>query len=260
MSRKTLSVILALIIVILLAITLVSCIAGGGSDDPSPSKAPTVSGEPVSGGNDNKGEDKPEPTPDPLSFRQAPEGYFDDALFIGDSRTVGIQQYGGIDSATYFCSVGMSAYGVRYESVEIRGLGKVGLETLLSSRDFGKVYIMLGINDIGGDLSTVAGNVQKVIDLVRKYSPDAIIYVEATIHVGAHPAAVASVNNTNINAYNELLKELCDGKTVFYLDVNPVFDDELGNLGSEYSTDGIHFTAQYYKVWADWIQANAIVK
>lgn len=257
MSRKTLSVILAVLILILLAITLVSCIVGG-EDEPSPSDEPGGSSAPVQsdGGNDKK----PDPTPEPLTFRNAPDGYFDDALFIGDSRTVGIQQCGGIDSATYFCSVGMSAYGVRYESVNIAGLGSVSLETLLASRDFGKVYIMLGINDIGGNLPTVAGNIQKVIDLVQQYEPNAIIYVEATIHVGAHPAAVASVNNTNINAYNELLKELCNDETIFYLDVNPVFDDELGNLGEQYSTDGIHFTAQYYKEWANWIQANVIVK
>lgn len=255
MNRKTISVIITLIIVILLAITIISCI-GGNDDEQDPSYQPQQGGTPAP----SSGKDDPEPTPDPLSFRQAPDGYFDDALFIGDSRTVGIQQCGGINSATYFCSVGMSAYGVRFESVDISGLGNVSLETLLSARSFGKVYIMLGINDIGGNLPTVASNLQKVIDMVRQYEPDAIIYVEATIHVGANPAAAASVNNTNINAYNELLKELCDGETVFYLDVNPVFDDENGNLGSQYSTDGIHFTAQYYKAWADWIQANAIVK
>ncbi len=70
---------------------------------------------------------------------------------------------------------------------------------------------------------------------------------------------MASVNNTNINTFNELLKGLCDGKTIFYLDVNPVFDDANGNLGDEYSSDGIHFSAQYYKQWADWIAQNAIV-
>ena len=113
--------------------------------------------------------------------------------------------------------------------------------------------------EVGGDLPTLAGNYQKVIDLVREYCPDAIIYVEANIHVSANPAAVASVNNTNINAFNELLKGLCDGKTIFYLDVNPVFDDANGNLGDEYSSDGIHFSAQYYKQWADWIAQNAIV-
>lgn len=252
MNRNKVSIILGFLIVILLVITLISCIAGD-NDDPAPS--PDSSDKP-SAGADNT----PEPTPEPLTFREAPDGYFDDALFIGDSRTVGIQQCGGIDSATYFCSVGMSAYGVRYESVDVPGIGTVSLETLLASRDFGKVYIMLGINDIGGDLPTIAGYIQKVIDLVLSYEPDAIIYVEATIHVGAHPAAVASVNNTNINAYNELLWELCDGETIFYLNVNPVFDDELGNLGEEYSSDGIHFTAQYYKVWADWIRSNVIVK
>ena len=36
----------------------------------------------------------------------------DDALFIGDSRTVGLMEYAGIDDADYFCTVGMSVYNI----------------------------------------------------------------------------------------------------------------------------------------------------
>ena len=105
MSKKTLTVALVIVIVVLLAVSLISCISSGSNDPASPSSKPGSSGKTPT--------PSTEPTPDPYAFRQAPGGYFDDALFIGDSRTVGIQQCGGIDSATYFCSVGMSLYGVR---------------------------------------------------------------------------------------------------------------------------------------------------
>lgn len=39
-----------------------------------------------------------------------------------------------------------------------------------------------------------------------------------------------------------------------YLDVNPVFDDENGNLRADYSTDGSHILGKYYSVWVDWLK------
>ncbi len=202
----------------------------------------------------------PSDEPEELSFVPAPDGYFDDALFIGDSRTVGIQLYGSIQEATYFCSVGMSAYGVPYEKVEIDGLGTVTLRTLLQSKSFGKIYIMLGINDDLTKPESIIKSYATLLDLIKEYCPDAVIYVEANIHVGAHPSAASTVNNDNINGLNELLFEFCDGERIFYLDVNPVFDDNEGKLGDEYSGDGIHFRVDYYKQWTEWIKNNAIVK
>lgn len=44
-------------------------------------------------------------------FTQVDLSYFDDALFIGDSRTVGLRDYsvGNLKNATFFCHEGMSA-------------------------------------------------------------------------------------------------------------------------------------------------------
>ena len=41
--------------------------------------------------------------PDTLDFTTATEDYFDDACFIGDSRTVGISEYSGIEMQP-FCA------------------------------------------------------------------------------------------------------------------------------------------------------------
>ena len=38
----------------------------------------------------------PTPEPTPLQFTTVDASYFDDALFIGDSRTVGIAEYGNL--------------------------------------------------------------------------------------------------------------------------------------------------------------------
>ena len=73
----------------------------------------------------------------------------DDALFIGDSRTVGLMEYAGIDGADYFCTVGMSVYNIHKKPVSVPNVGKVTLTELLNSKKYGKIYIMLGINEVG---------------------------------------------------------------------------------------------------------------
>ena len=48
-----------------------------------------------------------EPTTEPAPD----ESWFDDALFIGESRTAGLQGYGRLGKADYFCGEGLTVYG-----------------------------------------------------------------------------------------------------------------------------------------------------
>ncbi len=48
--------------------------------------------------------------PEVYEFTTATEDYFADACFIGDSRTVGISQYAGIENATFLCKTSLSIY------------------------------------------------------------------------------------------------------------------------------------------------------
>lgn len=49
------------------------------------------------------------PTP---VFQTVDDSYFDDALFIGDSRTEGLALYGSLTNADYFSSVGLTIFKV----------------------------------------------------------------------------------------------------------------------------------------------------
>ena len=79
----------------------------------------------------------------------------------------------------------------------------------LQNKQFGKVYIMLGVNELG---TRYCGNllpaVQKRLWRVSgKLQPNALIFVESIIHVSAEKDAEGTViNNTEINARNKWLK------------------------------------------------------
>ena len=89
--------------------------------------------------------------------------FMDDALFIGDSRTVGLMEYAGIDTADYFCTVGMSVYNIHKKPVSVPNVGKVTLTELLNGKKYGKIYIMLGINEVGYEFS---GIIEKYNELI----------------------------------------------------------------------------------------------
>ncbi len=247
--RKKLIPFLIIILLISLAVVFI-WFWKSGPDAPISLPSPHVSKTPPT----------PTPTPPP-TFAPAPEGYFDDALFIGDSRTVGIDMVGGVDGATFFSTVGLSVAGACCTNAYVTGYGSTSLPALLQSTQFGKVYIMLGINDIGGDLNNIADRYAELVNMVRENQPNAIIYILANLHVSANQDSKgSSVNNTNINTFNGYIKELADEDTIFYLDSNERFDDENGTLASELTPDGIHFYGSGYTAWAEWLAQNVIVK
>ena len=194
--------------------------------------------------------------PRPLRLGQAPEGYFSDALFIGDSRTVGLQEYGGIPGASFFATPGMSVYSIFYEEV-----ANTDFTSLMKSQKFGKIYVMLGINELGYDLERTVTKYENLIEWIRLCQPEAVIFIEANLHVAQSRSERDSVyNNENLDAFNSRIAAIADGQRIFYLDVNPLFDDGNGNLAGEYTVDDTHVLGKYYRVWSDWIGENAAVE
>ena len=177
-----------------------------------------------------------------------------DALFIGDSRTVGLMEYAGIDGADYFCTVGMSVYNIHEKPVSVPNVGKVTLTELLNGKKYGKIYIMLGINEVGYKFSSTVEKYSELIEFIKDKQPDAVIFIQANLHVSkSRSDSDKVVNNTAINGLNAELAKLADGKSIFYLDANILFDDEAGGLSADKSGDSTHLYAKYYREWGEWI-------
>lgn len=206
--------------------------------------------------NNNTSSSSNKPTTSSTSTKNSKD-YFTDALFIGDSRTVGIAEYGTIKNATYFANTGMSVYNIWSQKIDISSIGKVSLEELLDKKNFGKVYIMLGINEIGYNMSQTAKKYQELVKYVNTKQPKAIIYLQANLHVTKEKSdSDKSINNTRINKLNSAISKMSNNKNIFYLDVNSIFDDSSGNLRADYTSDKVHIYGKYYKQWTEWIRKN----
>ena len=194
-----------------------------------------------------------------LHVGDAPEGYFKDALFIGDSRTVGLRDYGGIDDATWFCAVSLGVINYEKKDVQVEGYGTISLTDLLAKKSFSKIYICMGINEIGYDLGTLQKKYSDFAQMLREKVPGAKIIFMSNLHVASARSDTDKwVNNGRINELNGYFKAMQDGNNIFYMDVNPLFDDANGAMDKKYTTDNTHLLGKHYSIWADHINTHAI--
>lgn len=178
----------------------------------------------------------------------------DDALFIGDSRTVGIMEYAGIEGADFFCTVGMSVFNIHKKPVSVSTVGKVTLTELLDGKSYGKIYIMLGINEVGYKIGSIIQKYGELIDFIEEKQPDATVIIQANLHVTRERSDSNDVEtNPAINSLNAELSKLAESRNLIYLDANTLFDDETGALPGKKSEDGTHLFAKYYREWGEWI-------
>ena len=207
-----------------------------------------------------------------------PDSYFDDALFIGDSRTVGLSEYCDPlkDRSTFYAKVSLTIYGFSKKpfvtarivppegyqgSEEDLPTEKVTIEDALARKQFAKIYIMLGLNELGsGTAESFAADFPAVVARIRELQPDAIIYIQGIMHV-THKKSEndRTFKNSTINARNEALSTLADNEHVFYIDMNSATDDANGALGQDLSFDNVHLKAKSYALWYDYLKNHAFV-
>lgn len=201
--------------------------------------------------------DQPEEPEEP-SAPVKPEDPFTNALFIGDSRTVGIAEYSGITEADFFAFTGMSVYSALKKESSV-GSWKKGtlLADALQSQQYDRVYLMLGVNELGYNFQKTVERYGELVQQIRDLQPDAYLILEASLHVTKKRSDTDSTfNNSNIDRMNQAQAAYADGEHIFFIDVNPVFDDETGALNQDYTFDNTHPYGKYYSKWADWLREN----
>lgn len=193
-------------------------------------------------------------------FMTVEDSYFADAVFIGDSRMQGVYEYAGMEEADFLAKVSMTIYNMMDTKVVTNGHNETVREAL-AGRQYGKIYIMVGINEMGtGDTEYFIRNYQAVLEEIRTLQPDALIVIQAIMHVtGEKDREDPIFNNTNINERNNALKELANGYDIFYIDVNEVYDDENGNLRQDMSADEVHLLGNCYELWHTFYLEHGIV-
>ncbi|MCR5098509.1 MAG: hypothetical protein K6B14_06130 [Lachnospiraceae bacterium] len=200
-----------------------------------------------------------------LQTKAEDDSYFDDALFVGDSRTAGLADYGKLTShASYFATESLTVYDIMEVKLNLRTPdgeeGAATLQDVLKNHSYKKVYFCIGINELG-NVGTLKfyNKYTEVIQTIRDLQPNAVIYVQGIMHENKKMSSSDPVfNNKNVLEKNKAIATLANGHDIFYLDMNEAVCDEDGNLKDEYTNDGIHLKAADYVLWEDWLRDHVI--
>jgi hypothetical protein len=215
--------------------------------EPPPTEAPAIPEETL------PEETIPETEPEPV-FVQLEESWFDDALFIGDSRTVGMKNYYKLGKAQYFTNIGMNIYSVFAQMDKHPIYGHIFLEDLLQRETFGKIYIGIGLNECNYEYEYIEQGFEKLVNMIKQHQPDCKIILQSIMMCSKKTAKGNwYFDQENLGNINAIIKSFADGETVFYIDSNEWIVDEEGYLPADMTHDGIHLYGTGYEEWALWI-------
>ena len=209
-----------------------------------------------------EGAGEPESLPCPLPETEAVEDtYFDGAVFLGDSRTEGLFLYSGLKTGHFYTAVGATVESVfSKKNFETESGEKVPLLDAVAEQDCDKIYIMLGINELGwSKVKTFHDQYAKLIDRVREDHPEAKIVLQSIPPVSAKQEAKKTyVNHDRISDYNEVIRTLAEEKECYFLDVAACLSDGNGLLPKDLNFDGIHLNPAGCKVWLNYLRTHSL--
>ena len=189
--------------------------------------------------------------------------YFEDAAFVGDSRTEGFMLYSGIGCGEDLSAVGISIFKLADKKVLTIDGQKYTLLEALALKQYGKVYLCLGVNELGynNDKGFYDAYCQ-AIDSIRACQPNAVIYIQGLIPLNENVIAAtggsAYLTNEHLRVYNDLMKQVAQEKQVVFLDLYPEFTGPDGQLPADASNDGVHLKKPYCQAWLEYLKTHTV--
>jgi len=117
-----------------------------------------------------------------------------------------------------------------------------------------KVFILIGINDISRNVpdSFIIDNYRKIIQRIKTESPKTRIYFHTLMPVNNEFTQFKNHSNKDehILYVNAELKKLATKERITLIDLYPHYLNADKKMDKKYTEDGLHLTAEGYKLWA----------
>ena len=123
-----------------------------------------------------------------------------------------------------------------------------------------KIFIMVGINDLGHGIkvAAIASNYEKIVRYILNKSPDTQIYLQSVLPINDKLYNFfykgAKATNDKIIILNKQLKDLASEPGVQYIDLSSFFIDDKNQLDEQFTADGLHLNGKAYLVWKNTIE------
>ena len=170
---------------------------------------------------------------------------FSRCAFVGDSRIKSIEEQKITDGADFFSSVGIDIGSVKTKQVYTDENGaKCTLLQALYEKQYDKIYVMLGINDLGWPEEQFCKYYEEIIKDIRENCSESEIYTIAILPM-VESRTDEVYNNKVINKFNGFIEKISFDNGCKFIDASSVVEKEDGTLPEEASNDGIHLKSAY---------------
>lgn len=201
------------------------------------------------------GQDSRDPVMAPPETARVDASFFDDAVFVGDSVTLKLSYFavssGKLGKAQFLTR---GSYGVAHAVMDSMLLTYQGqdmkVEDAINATGAKKVFLMLGMNDIGlyGVEDTIE-NWGKLIKRIKEKCPNVTIYIQSMTPIWTG-GEIGDLNNVNMDAYNAKLEVFAKNEGIAFIDVAPYMKDSTGGMATRYCSDNyVHVTDLGAAAW-----------
>ena len=207
----------------------------------------------------------PPVTPPPVVVTEPPSGtekvddtYFADAAFLGNSLMDGLRLFGKLQYGDFYSGTSASVISVTKvrDAPGPTGAKITKLDALLS-KQYGKIYVLFGINELGFQVNAFADMYGELLDQIKAGEPNAkIIVLSLTPITRTRDREDDLFKRARIEAFNAAVAEMATSRGYTYLNLFDALADPEGWLPESQSTDGIHFQASKYLEWADFLRTH----
>lgn len=208
----------------------------------------------------------PEVIPAPAVFDRplaagpaVPLRWFDDAVFIGDSRAQGLRDYLGDAHGLWLTQMGLNVRTARTSSAFSVDGRQLSVAQALEGRRWGKIYLTLGVNEAAWmEEDTFYQEYAGLIDDLRRLQPHVPIYLQTILPVTLSRAAARAPDNDLLAHRSQLLIRLAREKRVYLIDTASALTGPSGALPSEYSADGLHLSDSGNRAWLSYLRTHTM--
>lgn len=194
---------------------------------------------------------------------RAGDDYLNDIIFVGDSRTNGMANFGFVDKEQVFAVDGINHKDIQSSKfITVKGVNKtMTLEEGLMLKRPPIVMVSLGINGVAFMAEEeFIEEYRNLIELIQQSTPDSQVIIQSILPVSYQKEqSDTRMRNAKIDSYNGKLLLLAKETGCYYLDSAQALKNSKNMLDTKYdSGDGLHLNQKAYEVLFSYIMTHAL--
>ena len=159
------------------------------------------------------------------------DGYMNNCVFLGDSRTVAMVSYGFVSDSNALAKIGISHWQVLSTTFTQNSGNKYTLSDYLRAHSEPVIYVCYGVNGLNGmPEDKYESTYTELVDRIIELAGDRHIVLMSIWPVDDNGRYRGSVKNEWVDKYNEFLYGLAVEKGLHYLDVASILKDDNGSI------------------------------